>query len=139
MALLGAGCTRCGQPYAAHGVRVLAQREEIAFVQLVCFACQTQTLALVTGAAAADDDDANGLGDGFQGELPAGDGDDDPEASRRSGRPISEVDVLEMHAYLAQYQGDVRGLLEGPPGFDGPADDTELGRGVADDETGAPG
>ena len=64
MALLGAGCTRCGQPYAAHGVRVLAQREEIAFVQLVCFACQTQTLALVTGAPAADDD-ANGLGDGL--------------------------------------------------------------------------
>lgn len=132
MALLGAGCTRCGQPYAAHGIRVLAQREEIAFVQLVCDACQTQTLALVTGAPATEDG-AAGLGEGALGHLLAGDRDDHPEASGRAREPISEADVLEMRAYLAEYQGDVRGLL------DGPADKSEPGRGSDDDETGAAG
>jgi hypothetical protein len=126
MALLGAGCTRCGQPYAAHGIRVLAQREEIAFVQLVCYACQTQTLALVTGAPATDDD-AAGLGERVPGDFPAGDRDDDPEASRRARQPINEADVLDMRAYLAEYQGDVRGL------FDGPTDEGEPDRGAADD------
>jgi hypothetical protein len=110
---------------------VLAQREEIAFVQLVCDACQTQTLALVTGAPATEDD-AAWLGEGALGHLLAGDRDDHPEASGRAREPISEADVLEMRAYLAEYQGDVRGLL------DGPADKSEPGRG-SDDETDAPG
>jgi hypothetical protein len=132
MALLGTGCTRCGQPYAAHGIRVLAQRQEIAFVQLVCFACQTQTLALVTGAPATDDD-ADGLGEGTLGDALAGDRDDDPKASHRARQPISEVDVLEMRAYLAEYQGDVRGLFGAPP------DESEPGGGAAHDETDKPG
>ena len=117
MSLLGAGCTRCGQPYAVHGIRVLAQRETIAFVQLVCFACQTQTLALVTGAPAAENDES-GLEDAFSGDLPAGDGDADPATPRRPGPPIGEADVLEMRAYLAEYQGDVRGLFDGSSGAD---------------------
>jgi hypothetical protein len=132
MALLGAGCTRCGQPYAAHGIRVLAQREEIAFVQLVCYACQTQTLALVTGAPATEGD-AVGLGEGVRGDLLAGRRDDDREASGRARQPINEADVLEMRAYLAEYQGDVRGL------FDGPADEGEPDRGADGDETDSAG
>jgi hypothetical protein len=132
MALLGSGCTRCGQPYAAHGIRVLAQREEIAFVQLVCFACQTQTLALVTGAPAAEDD-AGGSGDGDLWDVPAADRDGDPGAPRRHGPPITEADVLQMRAYLAEYEGDVSGLFDGPP------DEGEPGGGAADDETGASG
>ena len=132
MALLGAGCTRCGQPYAAPGIRVLAQREEIAFVQLVCFSCQTQTLALVTGAPATEDD-ANEPGEGILGDLPAGDRDNVPGPHRRPGPAISEADVLEMRAYLAEYEGDVSGLFESPP------DRSEPGGGSADDETGAVG
>jgi hypothetical protein len=94
MALLGAGCARCGRPYGAEGVRVLAQREEIAFVQLVCSACQIQTLALVTGIAALERDEA------AADPAPAG------------TAPVSEADVLEMRSFLADYQGDLRTLLE---------------------------
>jgi len=132
MSLLGAGCTRCGRPYAAQGIRVLAQREEIAFVQLVCFACQTQTMALVTGAPATDDD-ASELGEGVLGDHPAGDHDGVDGAFRRRGAPISEAEVLEMRAYLAEYEGDVRGLLDFPP------NSGESGGDAADDETGAAG
>jgi hypothetical protein len=111
MALLGAGCARCGQPYAAQGIRVLAQREEIAFVQLVCFACQTQTLALVTGASGAAPDDQDypveSLEDAAQPEAP----------------PISEVEVLQMRSFLASYEGDMLGLFEAAREGDDPEAD----------------
>ncbi len=56
-----------------------------------------------------------------------------PQDSRRARQPISEADVLEMRAYLADYQGDVRGLFEGPP------DEGDPGRGSDHDETDTPG
>ncbi len=127
MALLGAGCTRCGQPYAAHDIRVLAQREGIAFVSLACFACQTQTLALVTGAPATDAD-GDGLGESVLGDLPAGDRHDDDGAAAGSDAAISELDVREMRAFLDDYHGDVSGLFEA----------RDHGRGT-DDDTGAAG
>jgi hypothetical protein len=74
---------------------VLAQREGIAFVQLVCFTCQTQTLALVTGAPDPAVDDADGS-----------------EPARPDLEPISEADVLEMQSFLAGYKGDIRGLFQ---------------------------
>jgi hypothetical protein len=107
MALMGTGCGRCGQPYGAQGIRVLAQREEIAFVQLVCEACQIQTLALVTGLPAGQRDDG-GPGNPAPGE----------------GLAITEADVVDMRAFLADYRGDIRGLLERGP------------RRSADDDTG---
>src|ERR1700690_265176 len=130
MALLGAGCTRCGQPYAAQGIRVLAQREEIAFVQLVCFACQTQTLALVTGAPATEGD-PDGRGGDVGGALPQDEGGLGPYTSHGMGRAISESDVLDMRSYLADYQGDLRSLVNRSPDERRPgaeADGDEAGR-----------
>ena len=113
MALLSAGCTRCGQPYAANGISMLAQREGIAFVQLVCFACQSKTLALVTGVPTAEEDSSM-PGEGVPGDLLAA-ARDDSEASHRAGCPIGEADVLDMHAFLAEYEGDIHGLLGTQP------------------------
>jgi hypothetical protein len=130
MALLGAGCTRCGQPYAAQGIRVLAQREEIAFVQLVCFACQTQTLALVTGAPASEGD-PDGRGRDVRGDLPQDEGGLGTYTSHGTGRAISESDVLDMRSYLADYQGDLRSLVNRSPDERRPgaeADGDEAGR-----------
>jgi hypothetical protein len=95
MLLLGAGCTRCGRPYGAEGVVVLALREEIAFVQLACSACRVQTLALVTGVS-GDPAEAQTEGVDVLSERPA----------------VSEADVLEMRSFLADYQGDLRTLLD---------------------------
>ena len=124
MALLGSGCVRCGQPYPPNGIKVLAQRDEIAFVQLICFNCQIQTLALVTGldAAAAEGDTEP---DGSSGEG----GTAGRSLRRGAVGPISEDDVLEMHSFLDGYEGDLRTLLdpprepgEGPSGTDGGAE-----------------
>lgn len=114
MALLGAGCARCGQAYPEQGIRVLAQREGIAFVQLVCPTCQTQTFALVTGGPSTADEDSGA-------DFAASAGEDLQAEGRRSGRrgrprppesaPISEVDVLEMRDFLAGYRGDASGLF----------------------------
>jgi hypothetical protein len=94
LVLLGTGCARCGQPFGDEGVRVLAQRDEIAFVQFVCSTCQTQTLALVTGLEAL----AN----------------QDEDAPVRAGEaaPISEQEVRDMRSFLADYHGDLRTLLD---------------------------
>jgi hypothetical protein len=113
MALLSAGCTRCGQPYAANGISMLAQREGVAFVQLVCFACQSKTLALVTGVPTAEEDSSM-PGASVPGSYLAVDH-DDPKAPHYAGRPIGEADVLDMHAFLAEYEGDIRGLLRTQP------------------------
>jgi hypothetical protein len=102
MALLGSGCVRCGRPYPATGIKVLAQRDEIAFVQLICFNCQVQTLALVTGldslASRADGAAADSLSD-LAGRT-------------ETAWPISVDDVLEMHDFLNGYEGDLRSLLD---------------------------
>jgi hypothetical protein len=119
MALMGSGCARCGELYAPNGIRVLAQREGIAFVQLVCFSCQVQTLALVTGvdAVAGEDPHEPAWADGPAEGQPA------PDAARDGRKPglrqapvISEDDVLEMRSFLAGYEGDARGLFGGTPG-----------------------
>ena len=98
MVLIGAGCARCGRPYGADGIHVLAQREEVAFVQLVCSACRVQTLALVTGVPTAGEE--------------AGEEAGRPGAYGRVEPRITEADVLEMRSFLADYQGDLRTLLE---------------------------
>lgn len=119
LALLGAGCTRCGRPYSAAGIRVLAQREEVAFVQLVCFACETQTLALVTGSpdGTLDRPSSGGseLFDPF-GSEGAGRTGAEPDVAdqppRPDAAPVSRTDVRDMHAFLQSYRGDLRRLVE---------------------------
>lgn len=101
LVLIGAGCAGCGRPYGVEGVRVLAQREEIAFVQFACSTCHTQTLALVTGLDALVEEGAEPTDDA----LPTG-------AGPADGSSISEADVRDMHAFLAGYRGDLRTLLE---------------------------
>jgi hypothetical protein len=131
MALLGAGCTKCGQPYGPSGIRVLAQREDVAFVQLVCFTCQTQTLALVTGGLAAAGSSPE-QSESVAGSSPARRRKGKIEVSRGAATPISEADVVAMRFFLDGYQGDLRGLL-------GTERDMEGSGGDADSETGRPG
>ncbi len=82
---------------------MLAQREEIAFVQLVCSACQVQTLALVTGVPPWSEEDEAGE----QAETATR-----PAPSRREPDAITASDVAEMHDFLATYEGDLHDLLD---------------------------
>lgn len=78
----GAECAACGHPVPANATRVLAQREDLAFVELGCAACGSVSLSIRLGSI---------------------------DAAR--GPSIGTDDVLDMHQFLAGYRGDLRGLV----------------------------
>ncbi len=75
----GATCTACGASVPAEWIRILAHRDDGAFVELDCTGCGSR--ALVAGDVAAD-----------------------PMA-------ISAANVAAMRDCLADWHGDLRGLL----------------------------
>ncbi len=101
--LAGAGCTSCGAAVAGDGIDVLADRGDVAFVQLTCRDCGSRTLSLVVP-------DASG---------PRLDTDRHPELdpateARLAGEPaLAEADVADMRRFLDGWQGDLRTLLGG--------------------------
>lgn len=101
--LAGVGCTACGAPVAAGRIAVLAQRDDLAFVEFRCEACGSTSLGLVVAERACG--------------RPRSDiaryGEFGPEDELRlaAGRPIGADDVTRMRAFLATYHGDLQGLL----------------------------
>jgi hypothetical protein len=83
----GHRCSVCDERVPAGQVRLLAWRDDLAFLQLECGACLSTTLGFVLG----------GRSDG-------------PAAPPRAD-PISSDDVLDMHQLLAAWRGDLSGLL----------------------------
>jgi hypothetical protein len=84
----GLHCTVCDEPVPATRVRLLAWRDDLAFLELDCAACASTTLGFVI------------------------DGRSDGPAPMHEGDPISSDDVLDMHQLLATWRGDLAGLLE---------------------------
>jgi hypothetical protein len=103
----GVGCTVCGKPIDGGRIRLLAQREEHAFVELECVACGTTTIGIVT--IDDEDPDAAHLDTAPFGEFGPAD-----EARLRAGTAFDTDDVLAMHDFLAGYRGDLRGLVGRP-------------------------
>jgi hypothetical protein len=102
-ALLAAtGCTVCGGPLETSRIRILAERDDLAFAELPCRSCGSATLAMITGARSAEPRiDVSGPG-----ELTAAD------EARSAGRPpVDEHDVRAMHELLRAHRGDLRSLL----------------------------
>ena len=101
--LVGAGCTSCGAPIAPDGIVVLADRGDVAFVDLACAACGSRTLAVVV-----PDGDGPRLDTARHPEL------DPATEARLAGSPaMAEGDVAAMHRFLAGWDGDLRSLLGG--------------------------
>lgn len=101
-------CPACRRRYRGSRMRLLAEREGLFFVDLDCSRCGSHTVAIVTvelddsevsieisDSGAADELAFDHLGE----ELPAG------------AAPVTPDDVLEMHEFLARFQGDMGGLL----------------------------
>ena len=97
------GCAACGQPYGEAHIRLIAQREELYFVDLSCPHCGSQAVAIVTiqieGEAATLD------GGEF---VPAHPQDESIDVSAPA---ITVDDVLDAHALLADFEGDVHHLI----------------------------
>lgn len=92
----GTTCTVCHEPVPVERIRLLARREDLTFVQIQCDRCGSTAL-------------------GFLGNSPIPDeaAEHAPEASApdAAADPISSDEVLEMHEFLAGWDGDARSLL----------------------------
>jgi hypothetical protein len=88
----GVTCTVCEERVPAERVRLLAWREDLAFLQIDCAACRSTTLGFVMADATASD--------------------------RPAGEPVSSDDVLDMHEFLARWTGGLDGLIAPPPDDD---------------------
>jgi hypothetical protein len=88
----GADCAACGATVPGSRIRLLAERDDLVFAELACAICGSSSLAIVVRAAPTPD------------PVMAG--------PVRPPRPaVSPDDVLDMHEFLAAYDGDVRTLL----------------------------
>ena len=109
------GCAACGQAYGQGHIELIAQREELFFVDLSCDHCGSQAVAIVT--IQVDGETARLEG----GELVRADAADpdaaDPDAAP-VGPPVSADDVLDVHDLLDDFEGDVHQLIAR---FDGEA------------------
>ena len=106
-------CAACGQAYGQGHIHLIAQREELFFVDLSCDHCGSQAVAIVT--IQIDGESARLEGGELVRAEPAGS--DETEAAPY-GPPISADDVLDAHALLDDFEGDVHQLIAR---FDGEA------------------
>jgi phage FluMu protein Com len=88
----GLRCTVCDERVPATRIRLLARRDDLAFLQIDCPSCASATLGFVHGGRT-------------DGPAPL----DDPPLDERP--PIDADDVLDMHQLLATWRGDLTGLL----------------------------
>jgi hypothetical protein len=83
----GLTCSVCEEPVPADRVRLLAWRDDLAFLQIDCPGCLSTTLGFAVGGTA------------------------DASAAPSVAPPISSDDVLDMHQLLATWRGDLQELL----------------------------
>jgi hypothetical protein len=96
LTLGGAECAACGATVPDAQIRLLAQRDDLVFAELDCALCGSRSLAIVVGAALTVD--RAEAADTLESR--------DPEAPA-----VAADDVLDMHEFLAGYDGDLHGLV----------------------------
>jgi hypothetical protein len=93
-------CADCGRTYGAGRIRILAQREELFFVDLAC-RCGREAIAIVT--ISLDDDRTP--------SLDLGDLEDEEAFGPPPAAAVDSDDVLDMHLFLRSFDGDFRSLF----------------------------
>ena len=96
------GCAACGQAFETRRIRVLAERDGLFFVDLACDHCGTQAVAIVTIQL-----DENDVPQAEAAELAALGWE-----PVREGPRVSADDVLQIHALLEDFEGDIDRLLD---------------------------
>lgn len=105
------GCAACGEAYGDGHIRLIAQREELYFVDLMCDFCGSQAVAIVTIQIEGD------VATLETGELVPAMSGGQPVAD--AGAAVSADDVLDAHELLQGFEGDVHDLIAR---FDGHGD-----------------
>ena len=95
------GCGSCGRPYRSRGIRILAQRDDLYFVDLTCRSCGAGAVAIVTIEV-----------EGQEAQLDAPEL-ERVEAAAVGAPPIAPDDVLDMHEFLRDFDGDFHALFMG--------------------------
>jgi len=101
--LVGTGCTSCGATIPPDGIAVLADRGDVAFVELRCASCGSRTMAVVVrneGTAPVAD------------TAPHPELDPATEARLAGVPPLGEEDVAAMARFLDGWDGDLLTLLD---------------------------
>jgi hypothetical protein len=98
-------CTACGAPVPTGRIRILARRDDLAFVELDCLACGSAALGLLIDSAAPGGEPILDVaGD------PATVG--GPTARGGTVRAITTADVEAIRDDLAAWDGDLVGWLQ---------------------------
>ena len=99
----GASCTACGVPVPTGRIRILARRDDLAFVQLDCVACGSAALGLLMDSTASGGEQVL---DVAADPVPAG------GTRGATLRAISQADVDAIRDDLAAWDGDLVGWLD---------------------------
>ncbi|OGO58383.1 MAG: hypothetical protein A2Z32_09240 [Chloroflexi bacterium RBG_16_69_14] len=102
-------CTACGASVPTGRIRILARRDDLAFVELDCPDCGSEALGLLM-ASATDGEPILDVAT----DAPAM----SPSAGASTLRPISEADVEAVRRDLATWDGDLVGWLDTLDGGD---------------------
>jgi hypothetical protein len=98
----GAACTACGAPVPIDTIRILARREDVAFIQVPCPGCGSTSLAILLASSTAGGPPMLDIAaDGPTSSDPA-----------RAGRPISTSDVEAIRRDLAAWDGGLVSWLQ---------------------------
>ena len=93
----GVDCAACGMVVPTDRVRVLARRDDIAFVEIQCGTCRSESLGIVIHEQARDTDTDDAFAPGTYGEFGPADA-----ARFRDARPIGPTDLQRVHEILAR-------------------------------------
>ena len=110
-------CPACGRRYRGSKIKLLAERDGLFFVDLDCARCGSHTVAIVTveiddsQPTIAEISDLSLSPD----ELPEHLGEDLPPGAA----PVTADEVLDMHEFLARFNGDVSDLFRAARRTDG--------------------
>jgi hypothetical protein len=99
----GVDCAVCGRTVPVEGIRVLARRDDLTFVELACAGCRSESLGIIVAG-----EDGKASGSPYGEFLPADD------ARFHDALPIGPDDVLTVRDVLARH--GLAGLVEGADG-----------------------
>jgi hypothetical protein len=103
----GAACTACGAAVPTGRIRVLARRDDVAFVEVTCPDCGSEAVGLLTLSQGTDDPSYLDVAADAMTSAPGRVAPD-----RATLRPISTADVEAIRADLAAWDGDLVGWLD---------------------------
>jgi hypothetical protein len=88
-------CSSCGRSYRDGHVRIRAERGSVAFIDLICRVCGGQATAIATIVSEGSSQATIEFGELDEAAAPA----------------LGITDVLEMHRFLDDFDGDFRHLF----------------------------